>query len=67
MSPHVGQRYLDGSVEHTSQESGIFTHTRALQRGAHPSPLGCDALDSVRANAWVWSALRKVEADADRK
>ena len=25
MSSHVGQRYLDGSEEHTSQEPGIFT------------------------------------------
>lgn len=38
MSPHVGHRYLDGSVEHTSQEPGIlFKHTRALRLGAHPS------------------------------
>jgi hypothetical protein len=38
ISPHVGQRYLERSKEHTSQEPGIFFRwTGPLGFGPHPS------------------------------
>lgn len=57
MSPHVGHRYLDGSVEHTSQEPGILfqTYQSSAVRSSPIAPVEKTA-KSMEAQ---WSALEQ--------